>query len=106
MFTTQYSSALGTLGNFTATAPVALGPRRKWPFQSSQPARRPAHPCADVAMPQHDADAQADGGAVPAAASGSQAKPSLRVMVVDTAMVLVWAALIPGLMWLGQAGGF
>ncbi|MEI2417339.1 hypothetical protein V8Z80_14275 [Orrella sp. JC864] len=100
MFTTQYSSVYGSY-----LPPASLGPRRKWPFQSARPAQRPASGAEDVASQQRRPAAPA--GAVDCAGSGAQAaKPGLRAMVVDVALVLAWGAMIPGLMWLGHAGGF
>ena len=33
-------------------------------------------------------------------------RPSRGAMLSDVCLVVVWAATIPGLMWLGAAGGF
>lgn len=44
-------------------------------------------------------------GRLPAGASqGGRLSP--KAMATDVIMVLVWGATIPGLMWLGAAGGF
>lgn len=32
--------------------------------------------------------------------------PGLMTMVTDVVLAAVWAAMIPGLLWLGVAGGF
>lgn len=37
---------------------------------------------------------------------GSAAQPALRTILADICLVAAWAAMIPGLMWLGVAGGF
>ncbi|MBP6018150.1 MAG: hypothetical protein KA735_01540 [Burkholderiaceae bacterium] len=37
---------------------------------------------------------------------GSVSSPGLVTMVTDVVLAAAWAAMIPGLLWLGVAGGF
>ena len=87
---------------------IAAGLRRKWPFQSTPAApRQPFAGPADDAPTQHGAGALGSRQAATANPAARAAdRPSLRVMMVDTALVLAWGAMIPGLMWLGHAAGF
>lgn len=99
MYVPQYSSACGPL-----SGAVSGGLRQKWPFQSAQPSRRPA-------AGQNDASTQHAAGAMGSRQAGAKpvsadAAPSIKAMAVDIALVLAWGAMIPGLMWLGHAGGF
>lgn len=112
----------------------ALRLASKWPFSASGP--RTAHPAAlapspamarpaGVAAPAPAAAPAADAfevqGVRSAGARGQQAAHSqslgtaaqaasagvpVRQMVTDVLLVAMWAALIPGLMWLGAAAGF
>lgn len=86
---------------------VTSGLRRKWPFQSTPSAPRQPYggPVNDVPT-QHTAGAHGARQAAAKPVDLATDRPSLRVMVVDTMLVLAWGAMIPGLMWLGHAGGF
>lgn len=42
----------------------------------------------------------------PTPARNAPQRPTRGAMAVDICLVVVWAALIPGLMWLGAASGF
>ena len=57
----------------------------------------PAAPAATVARDQSIGDAQAQ-------PAGNQL--TMKAMITDVVLVLAWGAMIPGLMWLGVAGGF
>ena len=63
----------------------------RWPFP---PVTRPA--ASRVSRPPRPAD-------VPAARRDSHTRKD---MLIDVVLVLCWGASIPGLMWLGAAGGF
>lgn len=101
MYVPQYSSACGQQLSGT----VSVGLRRKWPFQSAQPSRRPSETGQNDASTQHAAGAMGAQQAGVRSAS-TDAAPSTKAMVVDVVLVLAWGAMIPGLMWLGHAGGF
>lgn len=59
----------------------------KWPF--------PPRPKAKASNPGRLSSGASEGGRL-----------SPKAMATDVIMVLVWGATIPGLMWLGAAGGF
>ncbi|HAP26299.1 MAG TPA: hypothetical protein DCR74_11910, partial [Achromobacter sp.] len=60
----------------------------------------PATPAAPAATAARD---QSIGGAK-AQSAGNQL--TMKAMITDVVLVLAWGAMIPGLMWLGVAGGF
>ncbi|AVJ30904.1 hypothetical protein [Achromobacter spanius] len=57
----------------------------------------PAAPAATVTRDQSIGDAKAQ-------PAGNQL--TMKAMITDVVLVLAWGAMIPGLMWLGVAGGF
>ncbi|GAB1578389.1 hypothetical protein [Bordetella petrii] len=95
----------------------------KWPFSSglsrgrqlmpapAQAADRPAQPAAVAPVAPAASTLSADTQAAHSQSLGTAARVAgqgvtLRQMVVDVVLVAMWAALIPGLMWLGAVAGF
>ena len=87
----------------------------RWPFPPSPapaddmagipaagvPTAAPAAPVAPAAAPAVRDQCLGD-----AKAGAAANQVTLKAMIIDVVLVLAWGAMIPGLMWLGVAGGF
>ncbi|WP_313368926.1 hypothetical protein [Achromobacter animicus] len=100
----EVSGAAGTVGAPAAGAPAASAPAV-------------GLPAAGVLAGLPVADAATAAPAAPVAAArdhsigDAKAQPvanqlTMKAMITDVVLVLAWGAMIPGLMWLGVAGGF
>lgn len=101
----EVSSGAGAVGAPAAGAPAASAPAagvlgagvpRGLPVAGASTAA-PAGPAAAAARDHSIGDAKAQ----PAAN-----QLTMKAMITDVVLVLAWGAMIPGLMWLGVAGGF
>lgn len=99
-----------TVGGPAAVAPAAVAPAAGEPVAGEPVAGAhaglpaagasvvaPAAPAATAARDQSIGDAKAH-------PAGNQL--TMKAMITDVVLVLAWGAMIPGLMWLGVAGGF
>lgn len=80
--------------------PAAGGPAVDTPASVSAPAAAPAPAAVPVASGARD-HSIGDAKAQPVAN-----QLTMKAMITDVVLVLAWGAMIPGLMWLGVAGGF
>ncbi|KRB13206.1 hypothetical protein [Achromobacter sp. Root170] len=83
-----------------AGGPAAGAPAVDTPASVSAPAAAPAPAAVPVASGARD-HSIGDAKAQPV---GNQL--TMKAMITDVVLVLAWGAMIPGLMWLGVAGGF
>lgn len=83
-----------------AGAPAAGAPAVDTPASVSAPAAAPAPAAVPVASGARD-HSIGDAKAQPVAN-----QLTMKAMITDVVLVLAWGAMIPGLMWLGVAGGF
>ncbi len=87
-------------GGPAAGGPAAGGPAVDSPASVSAPAAAPAPAAVPAAMGARD-HSIGDAKAQPVAN-----QLTMKAMITDVVLVLAWGAMIPGLMWLGVAGGF
>lgn len=87
-------------GGPAAGGPAAGGPAVDAPASVSAPAAAPAPAAVPAAMGARD-HSIGDAKAQPVAN-----QLTMKAMITDVVLVLAWGAMIPGLMWLGVAGGF
>ena len=87
-------------GGPAAGGPAAGGPAVDSPASVSAPAAAPAPAAVPAAMDARD-HSIGDAKAQPVAN-----QLTMKAMITDVVLVLAWGAMIPGLMWLGVAGGF
>ena len=87
-------------GGPAAGTPAAGGPAVDTPASVSAPAAAPAPTAVPAAMGARD-HSIGDAKAQPVAN-----QLTMKAMITDVVLVLAWGAMIPGLMWLGVAGGF
>lgn len=80
--------------------PAAGAPAVDTPASVSAPAAAPAPAAVPVASGARD-HSIGDAKAQPVAN-----QLTMKAMITDVVLVLAWGAMIPGLMWLGVAGGF
>jgi len=80
--------------------PAAGAPAVRTPASVSAPAAAPAPAAVPAAMCARD-HSIGDANAQPVAN-----QLTMKAMITDVVLVLAWGAMIPGLMWLGVAGGF
>jgi hypothetical protein len=83
-----------------AGGPAAGAPAVDTPASVSAPAAAPAPAAVPAAMGARD-HSIGDAKAQPVAN-----QLTMKAMITDVVLVLAWGAMIPGLMWLGVAGGF
>lgn len=83
-----------------AGVPAAGAPAVRTPASVSAPAAAPAPAAVPAAMCARD-HSIGDANAQPVAN-----QLTMKAMITDVVLVLAWGAMIPGLMWLGVAGGF
>ncbi|CAB3859961.1 hypothetical protein LMG26684_02527 [Achromobacter mucicolens] len=83
-----------------AGGPAAGAPAVDTPASVSAPAAAPVPAAVPVASGARD-HSIGDAKAQPVAN-----QLTMRAMITDVVLVLAWGAMIPGLMWLGVAGGF
>lgn len=83
-----------------AGAPAAGAPAVDTPASVSAPAAAPVPAAVPVASGARD-HSIGDAKAQPVAN-----QLTMKAMITDVVLVLAWGAMIPGLMWLGVAGGF
>lgn len=81
-----------------AGVPAAGAPAVDTPASVSAPAAAPAAVPAAMGARDHSIG---DANAQPVAN-----QLTMKAMITDVVLVLAWGAMIPGLMWLGVAGGF
>ncbi len=89
-------------------APAVLAGRRHGPgrvVRRGRVAASPATPGRAAAMPVQWADASARGMGFSRARRAAHWR-RLALAAGDVCMVLAWAAMIPGLMWLGAVAGY
>ncbi|SEI93877.1 hypothetical protein [Achromobacter sp. NFACC18-2] len=112
-----------------ATASSPRSSAARWPFppaptpdeaSTAMPTRAPAPAIAPSAPVAPTATARDHSPSAPAASAATARDHSIgdakvqpaanqltmKAMVTDVLLVLAWGAMIPGLMWLGVAGGF
>ncbi|MDF2860120.1 MAG: hypothetical protein K0S02_392 [Achromobacter mucicolens] len=87
-------------GGPAAGGPAAGAPAVDTPASVSAPAAAPAPAAVPVALGARD-HSIGDAKAQPIAN-----QLTMKAMITDVVLVLAWGAMIPGLMWLGVAGGF
>ncbi len=87
-------------GGPAAGGPAAGCPAVDSPASVSAPAAAPAPAAVPAAMGARD-HSIGDAKAQPVAN-----QLTMKAMITDVVLVLAWGAMIPGLMWLGVAGGF
>ncbi|CAB3722276.1 hypothetical protein LMG26690_04030 [Achromobacter animicus] len=102
----EVSGAAGSVGAREAVAPAASAPAAGVPAAGASAAGALAGlPVADAATAASAAVARnhsiGDAKAQPVAN-----QLTMKAMITDVVLVLAWGAMIPGLMWLGVAGGF
>ena len=115
----EVSGAAGAVGASAAGARAAGARAAGAPAAGAPAARAPAIglPAAGVLAGMPVADAATGAPAAPAAVArdhsigDAKAQPvanqlTMKAMITDVVLVLAWGAMIPGLMWLGVAGGF
>lgn len=83
-----------------AGGPAAGGPAVDTPASVSAPAAAPVPAAVPVVSGARD-HSIGDAKAQPVAN-----QLTMKAMITDVVLVLAWGAMIPGLMWLGVAGGF
>ncbi|WP_338618635.1 hypothetical protein [Achromobacter sp. E1] len=83
-----------------AISPAAGAPAVDTPASVSAPAAAPVPAAVPVASGARD-HSIGDAKAQPVAN-----QLTMKAMITDVVLVLAWGAMIPGLMWLGVAGGF
>lgn len=87
-------------GGPAAGGPAAGAPAVDSPASVSAPAAAPAPAAVPAALGARD-HSIGDAKAQPVAN-----QLTMKAMITDVVLVLAWGAMIPGLMWLGVAGGF
>ena len=87
-------------GDRAAGGPAAGAPAVDTPASVSAPAAAPVPAAVPVASGARD-HSIGDAKAQPVAN-----QLTMKAMITDVVLVLAWGAMIPGLMWLGVAGGF
>lgn len=98
--TPEEVSGVPAAGVPAAGAPAAGAPAVDTPASVSAPAAAPAPAAVPAAMGARD-HSIGDANAQPVAN-----QLTMKAMITDVVLVLAWGAMIPGLMWLGVAGGF
>lgn len=93
-----------------AISPAAGGPAAGGPAAGAPAVDTPASVSAPAAAPV-PAAVPVVSGARDHSIGDAKAQPvanqlTMRAMITDVVLVLAWGAMIPGLMWLGVAGGF
>lgn len=87
-----------------AGGPAAGAPAVDTPASVSAPAPAPAAAPVPAAVPV--ASGARDHSIGDAKAQPVANQLTMKAMITDVVLVLAWGAMIPGLMWLGVAGGF
>ena len=89
-----------------AGAPAAGAPAISSPAVGASAVGAPASLPATAVSVAAPARAARDHGIGDAKAQPAANQLTMKAMVTDVVLVLAWGAMIPGLMWLGVAGGF
>lgn len=107
--------AMPWTGAAAASRPRATGMPARWPFPPA-PTPEEVSAGAPASLPAAGACVAAPAASAPTVArdqtiGDAKAQPAanqltMKAMIMDVVLVLAWGAMIPGLMWLGVAGGF